>query len=73
MTSKQVVSSTLRLEFQVGVDENSQPIIKRKNFMNIDAAAADEALFESGKALASLQNDPLLDIVRLDTGVLMDE
>lgn len=71
MAVKNALSSTLRLEYEAGIDELGKAIMKRKNYTNIAINATDDALFATGQAIASLQNYTLLEVARIDSAALL--
>ncbi|WP_108670226.1 DUF1659 domain-containing protein [Peribacillus acanthi] len=62
MATKTIVSYSLRLTFDGGVDGKGNQIFKRKSFSNIDVTATPDQLFATGNAIAVLQGYPLLSI-----------
>lgn len=71
MAVQNPLSSTLRLEYDAGFNEQGKVIIKRKNFTNIVVGATNDALFVTGQAIASLQNYTLIEIARIDSAALL--
>lgn len=67
MAASELKSSTLRLVFFDGEDEETgKPVYKGKNF-NIRQEATAEQLYETAEAFASLQQRPLHNVVRNDS------
>jgi len=60
------VSSTLRLVFVDGLDEQEQPIYKNKNFQNVKTSADANQLYAVAQAFAGLQERDMYRIERRD-------
>lgn len=71
MAVQNPLTSTLRLEYDAGFNQLGKAMTKRKNFSNIVVGATNDALFATGQAIASLQNDTLLEIARIDSAALL--
>ena len=68
--SKTLTSSVLRLELQVGVGANGNPVLRRRNLANVKGTANDQDLFEIAAAVGSLQKYPLYAVARVDNAQL---
>lgn len=71
MANQIPVSSTLRVDFETGLNEKGNIIFKRKSFTNIKTEATADQLFSTAAAIASVQNYPLGEVTRVDTYSLM--
>jgi len=63
--------SRLTLTFIVGVNENSENIIRRKALANVKGDATDQELIALAEALVSLQAYPLAEATRTNHYSLM--
>ncbi|MGN1402225.1 MAG: DUF1659 domain-containing protein [Bacillus sp. (in: firmicutes)] len=72
MANAVLISKQLRLSYQTGLDAEGFPVVKRKSFNNIDVAATSEQMLESAKAIAGLQDLPLLAVEQTDVQELED-
>ncbi|MDY0404744.1 DUF1659 domain-containing protein [Virgibacillus sp. 179-BFC.A HS] len=64
MAAEEAMSSTLRLSFYDGDDEETgKPIYKYKNF-NVHVDATADQLYGTAQAFAGLQERPLYSVVR---------
>ena len=64
-------SSVLRLELQIGVSSGGNPVLRRRNLVNVKSTANDQDLFDIATAVGSLQKYPLYGIARVDTAQLI--
>lgn len=71
MATAVIATSRLRLEFQVGMDDDGKPLLKAKTFSNIQKSATPDQLFQAAQAIGSLSNDNLINIERVDTSDLL--
>lgn len=62
--------SGLKMKFYCGKDENDKNIIRSKTFSNLRPDSSDEDVYEVGTAIASLQKNNVIDIIKLDNTVL---
>ncbi len=67
MTEALVTDSQLRLVFDQGVDGDGKPIYKNKNFNNVKVDATADQLYNTGQALAGLQQHSLIRVERNDS------
>ncbi|WP_044749427.1 DUF1659 domain-containing protein [Bacillus alveayuensis] len=67
MAEVQLMETQLRLVFQMGVDEEGKPMLKNKNFNNIDTQATADQLLSAAQAIASLQSKTLVHVERNDS------
>lgn len=67
MATTQLMDTQLRLVFDNGVDSKGKPVVKNKNFNNIDTNATAEELLQAAQAIASLQVKPLIAVERNDS------
>ncbi|MCK1992140.1 DUF1659 domain-containing protein [Peribacillus muralis] len=61
------VSSTLRVDFETGINEKGSIAFKRRTFTNIRIEANADQLFLTAAAIASVQNYPMGEVTRVDT------
>ncbi|RFU70977.1 DUF1659 domain-containing protein [Peribacillus saganii] len=66
MATQSLMTSTLRIDFENGMNEKGEPIIKRKAFSNIQSGVTADQLLQAAQALASLQVHPVIAIIRQD-------
>jgi hypothetical protein len=64
--NKVPVGTVLRLELQIGVDANGNPIYRNRSLNNVKPAALDQDLYDVAAALAGLQEYSLNSVVRID-------
>lgn len=67
------VSSTLRLVFVDGMDENEQPIYKGKSFRNVKPDADADQLYAVAQAFIGLQESELNKIERQDSSNIQED
>lgn len=66
MAQVMLAETTLRLIFEVGVNEKGEPVYKTKSFNNVKKEATTDQLFQVAQALSVLCNDPLSSVERND-------
>ncbi|MFE4426460.1 DUF1659 domain-containing protein [Peribacillus butanolivorans] len=71
MANQIPVSSTLRIDFETGLNEKGSIIFKRRSFSNIKVEATADQLFSASTAIASVQNYPMGEVTRVDTNSLI--
>lgn len=71
MANQIMLSTTLRLDFETGLNEKGEIAFKRKSFSNIKAEALVDQLSVVAKAIASVQNYPLGEVTRVDTKAII--
>ncbi|WP_066633286.1 DUF1659 domain-containing protein [Desulfolucanica intricata] len=64
------VGTTLRLQFQTGVDVNGNPVFRNKSLSNVKTDALDQNIFDVAQTLANLQEHILAGLLRIDTARL---
>lgn len=62
--------AALRMQFQVGLDENGDPKYRTKSLSNVKTTAIDQDIFDVAQALVPLQDYTLITVLRVDTAVL---
>ncbi|MFF2457705.1 DUF1659 domain-containing protein [Peribacillus simplex] len=67
MASQIPVSSTLRIDFETGLNEKGALVFKRRAFSNIKFEATADQLFSAAVSIASVQNHPMGEVTRMDT------
>ncbi|MGE7602391.1 DUF1659 domain-containing protein [Peribacillus sp. NPDC097675] len=71
MANQIKLSTTLRLDFETGLNEKGEIIFKRKSFSNIKSDALADQLSATSKAIASVQNYPMGEVTRVDTNAII--
>ncbi|KON70676.1 hypothetical protein AKG34_19145 [Peribacillus butanolivorans] len=71
MANQIPVSSTLRIDFETGLNEKGSIVFKRRSFSNIKVEATADQLFSAATAIASVQNYPMGEVTRVDTNSLI--
>lgn len=66
----QRINSTLKLQFETGMDEFGGSTFKTKSFRNIRTDAPTEALYEIVTKLKDLQQHPLVKVTRDDESLI---
>lgn len=67
------LSSRLQLQVVVGTSLEGKPILRTRSYSNVKPEADNEALYETGQELASLQQHQLELIRRVDEAELEEE
>ncbi|MFC4802006.1 DUF1659 domain-containing protein [Neobacillus sp. GCM10023253] len=65
--NSQLKQCSLRLAFQVDLDEQGNPVLKTKTFSNIKMESTVDQLFQVATAISALCNDPLNKVERSDS------
>ncbi|WP_027364984.1 DUF1659 domain-containing protein [Desulfotruncus alcoholivorax] len=68
--NKVIVGTTLRMQFQTGVDENGDPVYTTRSLNNVKDTAPDQDIYDVALALSQLQEYTLTSVMRVDTGRL---
>ncbi|WP_027365058.1 DUF1659 domain-containing protein [Desulfotruncus alcoholivorax] len=68
--NKVIVGTTLRIQFQTGVDGNGNPVYSTKSLNNVKDTAADQDIYDVALALAQLQEYTAESVMRVDYGRL---
>ncbi|AXN38118.1 DUF1659 domain-containing protein [Peribacillus butanolivorans] len=71
MANQIPVSSTLRIDFETGLNEKGSIVFKRRSFSNIKVEATADQLFSAATAIASVQSYPMGEVTRVDTNSLI--
>ncbi|PEJ34236.1 hypothetical protein CN689_08820 [Peribacillus butanolivorans] len=71
MANQIPVSSTLRIDFETGLNEKGSIVFKRRSFSNIKVEATADQLFSAATAIASVQSYPMDEVTRVDTNSLI--
>ena len=69
---KEIVASTMKLKLIAGQDAKETPTYSTRSFKDIRTDLSDEDMLAVGTALAGLQSLPLGQVLRTDTGELLD-
>ncbi len=67
-----IAGSRLQLRLITGQDLEGNPVLRSRSYSNIKGFASDEALYETGSALAGLQQFPLDELRRINEYVLIE-
>ena len=67
---KVIVGTTLRMQFQTGVDGNGDPVYITKSLNNVKDTAVDQDIYDVALALSQLQEHTITSVMRVDTGRL---
>ena len=59
-------ASSLKLQFNKGLDLNGKDIIGTKTFLNLKPDANSDAILEVANAISNLQKHDLYDIIKID-------
>jgi len=62
--------TTLRMQFQTGLDGDGDPVYRTKSLSNIKITALDQDIFDVANALVALQEYTLTAVLRVDSAVL---
>jgi len=62
--------TTLRMQFQTGVDGNGDPTYSTKSLSNVKTTAVDQDIYDVAEALVALQEYTLSAVLRVDSAVL---
>ncbi|MGL5694038.1 MAG: DUF1659 domain-containing protein [Peptostreptococcaceae bacterium] len=66
-------NSSLKLQFNRGLDLNGKTMIGSKTFSNLKASAAANDILEVANALGNLQKHDLYDIIKIDSTSITEE
>lgn len=59
--------SSIKLKLDAGFDDKGKAVIKSKSFANVKAEALDDDVYTVAEAIAGLQENPIVDILKLDS------
>ena len=59
-------ASSLKLQFNKGLDLNGKDIIGTKTFSNLKPDASSDSILEVANSISSLQKHDLYDIIKID-------
>jgi hypothetical protein len=71
MAQALLAESKLRLVFEVGMDQDGEPILQSKTFSNIKKEATADQLYQAAQAIFVLRNDILSRVERVDNSDLL--
>jgi hypothetical protein len=66
-----LAETSLKLIFEVGMNEKGEPVYKTKTFNNVKKVATTDQLFQTAQSLAVLCNDPLNTVLRNDNSEIL--
>lgn len=67
------VQSTMNVKFKTGIDAKGNDILKNQKFAKVKVTAADSNILSVGTALGALLKYPMVDVVREDTNIIINE
>jgi len=70
---KTPANTTLRLAFQTGVNDNGDPVYRRRSLTNVKHNASDQNIYNVAEVLAGLQVYNLAQVHRADNAQLIDD
>jgi len=70
---KTPTNSTLRMSFQTGVNDQGDPVYRRRSMTNIKHNATDQNIYDVAEILADLQIYNLAEVNRADNAQLSDD
>lgn len=62
--------SSIKLQYDCGLDEKGNNIIKRKTLSKVKHDATNEDIFAITQSISKLQKDPISEVVRQDNKTL---
>ena len=71
MAQVMLAETTLKLIFEVGMNEKGETVYKTKSFNNVKKEAGTDQLFQAAQALSVLCNDPLNSVQRYDNSEII--
>ena len=66
-------ATTLKMQFQTGVDGSGDPVYRRKSLNNVKANAADQDVYDVAQAISGLQEYTLISVLRDDNSELVNQ
>ncbi|MFC7393025.1 DUF1659 domain-containing protein [Scopulibacillus cellulosilyticus] len=73
MAMSTLTDTALVMSLDGGMNKDGKPVIKKKSFRNVKINATDDQLYNVAKAIAPLQQYPLISIERNNTVDLVGE
>jgi hypothetical protein len=67
------VQSNMVIKFKAGLDEDGKDIIKGQRFSKLKVTSVDEDILLIGDALGQLINDEVVEIVREDQTIIVNQ
>jgi len=68
--NKVPVGSSLRIQFQIGVDHEGNPVFRSRSLSGVKSDAADQDIYDVAMALGGLQDYTVNAVTRVDNGRL---
>jgi len=66
MAVANIVDSNILLVFETGVDQEGNPVYKRKTYANVNTASTPDQIQQVAQSIAVLSKWPLFSIQRVD-------
>lgn len=66
MANANHVDTNIRLIYEAGIDQEGNPVFKRKSYNNVKTTSTADEIFQAAQAIASLCQLPLYKIERDD-------
>ncbi len=74
MAVEKVPSGTsLKIQFQTGLDGDGDPVYRTKSLSNVKTTALDQDIYDVAQALVALQEYSVTAVLRVDSAVLEEE
>jgi hypothetical protein len=67
MAQSLLEGTKLRMVYEVGMDDDGEPILRAKTFSNVRKEATVDQLFQAAQAITVLSNDTLNKVERNDS------
>ena len=67
------VQSTMNVKFKTGIDAKGKDILKNQRFSKVKVTAVEAGIFAVGTALGTLLKYPLVEVLREDINILINE
>jgi len=62
--------TTLRMQFQTGLDGDGDPVYRTKSLSSVKTTAVDQDIYDVAQALVGLQEYTLVTVLRVDSALL---
>ena len=71
--TKLAQNGKLVVKVETGVNASGNPTYRLRSFQNVKPGAADADVYAVAQALANLQQHPVINVTRMETGNLVSE